>query len=136
MTRGFVVLLALIATSSPPEANAQSESAPLRIFLRGGPKITDVLVMFAADAGSIVGEERTRLEKFLKRGGGIVSIHDAIVTSRDPHWFKTIVGGAWENRVAKYFEGENICITSPPSIRSPEMHRISRLRTRCTGICT
>jgi type 1 glutamine amidotransferase len=30
-----------------------------------------------------------------------------VVTSRDPQWFKTIVGGAWENGVARYFEGEN-----------------------------
>jgi type 1 glutamine amidotransferase len=68
---------------------------------------TDVLVMFAADAGTILGDDRANLEKFLKRGGGIVALHDAVVTSKEPHWFKTIVGGAWENGVAKYFEGEN-----------------------------
>src|SRR5690349_17816947 len=39
---------------------------------------TDVLVMFAAEAGSIAGEDRTNLEKFLKRGGGIVCVHDAV----------------------------------------------------------
>jgi type 1 glutamine amidotransferase len=124
--------------------------APLRVFLRGGPKThgpagnglhdhevwvkewqpllaargarvegalqfptpgqldaTDVLVMFAANAGTILGEQRASLEKFLKRGGGIVVIHDALVAGQDPHWFKTIVGGAWENKVARYFEGEN-----------------------------
>lgn len=68
---------------------------------------TDVLVMFAANAGTILGEQRASLEKFLKRGGGIVCLHDAVVTTQEPHWFKTIVGGAWENGVAKYFEGEN-----------------------------
>jgi type 1 glutamine amidotransferase len=68
---------------------------------------TDVLVMFAANAGTILGEQRASLEKFLKRGGGIVCLHDSVVTAQDPHWFKTIVGGAWENGVAKYFEGEN-----------------------------
>lgn len=68
---------------------------------------TDVLVMFAANAGTILGEQRSNLEAFLKRGGGIVVIHDALVAGQDPHWFKTIVGGAWENKVAKYFEGEN-----------------------------
>ncbi|MEO7891453.1 MAG: ThuA domain-containing protein [Vicinamibacterales bacterium] len=68
---------------------------------------TDVLVMFAADAGTIVGEDRANLERFLARGGGIVCLHDCVVASQDPQWFKTIVGGAWENRVAKYFEGEN-----------------------------
>jgi type 1 glutamine amidotransferase len=68
---------------------------------------TDVLVMFAADAGTILGQDRANLEAFLKRGGGIVCLHDCVVTSQDPQWFKTIVGGSWENRVAKYFEGEN-----------------------------
>lgn len=67
----------------------------------------DVLVMFAADAGTILGADRANLEAFLKRGGGIVCLHDCVVTSQDPQWFKTIVGGSWENRVAKYFEGEN-----------------------------
>ena len=49
---------------------------------------------------------RSALEAFLKRGGGIVALHDAVL-SRDSQWFKTIIGGAWEDRVAKYFEGEN-----------------------------
>lgn len=67
---------------------------------------TDVLVMFAAYAGTIDGADRAGLEKFLARGGGIVALHDAVL-AREPHWFKTIIGGAWEDRVAKYFEGEN-----------------------------
>ena len=130
--------------------SAFEQAAPLRIFLRGGPKThgpatnglhdgptwvkewqpllasrgatvagalrfptgaeldaTDVLVMFAADAGAILGDDRANLERFLRRGGGIVCLHDCVVTPVEPHWFKTIVGGAWENRVAKYFEGES-----------------------------
>ncbi len=139
-----------IAAAVPGLAADTQDQAPLRIFLRGGPKThgpatnglhdgptwlkewlpllesrgakvsgalrfptaeelenTDVLVMFAADAGSIVGDQRDYFEKFLKRGGGIVAFHDSVVTSQDPQWFKTIVGGSWENRVARYFEGEN-----------------------------
>jgi len=127
-----------------------TQTAPLRIFLRGGPKThgpvgnglhdgevwvrewvpllqargatvegairfptaeelarTDVLVMFAADAGTILGADRANLETFLKRGGGIVCLHDCVVTSKEPEWFKTVVGGSWENGVAKFFEGEN-----------------------------
>ncbi|MEO8481297.1 MAG: ThuA domain-containing protein [Acidobacteriota bacterium] len=149
MTRSPVAILCLILVtlfSALPAA----QTAPLRIFLRGGPKThgpvgnglhdgevwvrewvpllqsrgatvegairfptgeelarTDVLVMFAADAGTILGADRANLEAFLKRGGGIVCLHDCVVTSQDPQWFKTIVGGSWENRVAKYFEGEN-----------------------------
>ena len=68
---------------------------------------TDVLVMYTADGGSIVGEQRAYFEKFLKRGGGVCCFHDSIVTVQDPKWFATIVGGSWENGVARYFEGSN-----------------------------
>src|SRR5436190_7692358 len=37
---------------------------------------TDVLLVYAQDAGSIHGDERTRLEAWLAKGGGIVAIHD------------------------------------------------------------
>ncbi|HKQ39499.1 MAG TPA: PVC-type heme-binding CxxCH protein [Verrucomicrobiae bacterium] len=66
---------------------------------------TDVLVMFAAEAGSIAGADRDNLEKFLKRGGGIVCIHDAVCGTNAP-WFKTIIGGAWEHGKSKWFEGD------------------------------
>ena len=35
---------------------------------------TDVMVMYCAEGGAIHGEERERLEQFLKRGGGLVVI--------------------------------------------------------------
>jgi uncharacterized protein len=66
---------------------------------------TDVLVMFAAEAGSIAGADRENLEKFLGRGGGIVAIHDA-VCGTNAQWFKTIIGGAWEHKHSKWFEGD------------------------------
>ncbi|HKX63571.1 MAG TPA: ThuA domain-containing protein, partial [Verrucomicrobiae bacterium] len=66
---------------------------------------TDVLVMFAAEAGSVAGENRANLEKFLMRGGGIVCIHDAVCGTNAP-WFKTVIGGAWEHGRSKWFEGE------------------------------
>ncbi|MCP3916488.1 MAG: hypothetical protein GY711_13100 [bacterium] len=65
----------------------------------------DVLVMYAANAGSIHGAERALLERFLGRGGGIVVIHDAVCGDA-PHWFKTVVGGAWEHGHAKWKIGE------------------------------
>ncbi len=65
---------------------------------------TDVLVVFAAEGGTIQGEDRLNLEKFLKRGGGIVVLHDG-VCGTDPQWFKTIIGGAWEHKHSKWFEG-------------------------------
>jgi putative membrane-bound dehydrogenase-like protein len=65
----------------------------------------DVLVMFAAEAGTIAPEQRAYLDKFLKRGGGMVCIHDA-VCGKDAQWFKTIIGGAWEHGHSKWYEGE------------------------------
>jgi putative membrane-bound dehydrogenase-like protein len=65
----------------------------------------DVLVMFAAEAGTISPEQRAYLDKFLKRGGGMVCIHDA-VCGNDAPWFKTIIGGAWEHGYSKWYEGE------------------------------
>ncbi len=66
---------------------------------------TDVLVLYAQDGGTIAAENRQNLDKFLKRGGGIVVIHDA-VCGNDSQWFKSIVGGAWEYGHAKFFEGD------------------------------
>ena len=65
---------------------------------------TDVLVMYAAEGGTISGEQRANLQKFLQRGGGVVVIHDA-VCGKYPQWFKTIIGGAWEHQHSKWFEG-------------------------------
>ena len=55
---------------------------------------TDVLVMYAADAGSMTPGERRAFEAFLGRGGGVVVLHDAVV-SDSPDWYKNQIGGAW-----------------------------------------
>ena len=39
---------------------------------------TDVLVLYAAEGGTILPEQRASLDPFLKRGGGLVVIHDAV----------------------------------------------------------
>ncbi|HWF18307.1 MAG TPA: PVC-type heme-binding CxxCH protein, partial [Verrucomicrobiae bacterium] len=65
----------------------------------------DVLVLYCQNAGDITSEQRVSLDAFLKRGGGIVVIHDG-VGGHDPQWFKTVVGGAWEYGRSKYFEGD------------------------------
>ena len=66
---------------------------------------SDVLVLYAPEGGTMSSDERERLARFLKRGGGLVVIHDA-VCGTDPHWFKTVVGGAWEHGHAKWLEGD------------------------------
>jgi type 1 glutamine amidotransferase len=52
-----------------------------------------VLVIYKGDAGYLSDTERAVLESFIRRGGGIVSIHDALC-GPDPAYFATLVGGA------------------------------------------
>jgi putative membrane-bound dehydrogenase-like protein len=66
---------------------------------------TDVLVFYSEEAGTIAPADRANLDKFLKRGGGLVAIHDS-VCGTDAPWFKTVIGGAWKHGEAKYYEGE------------------------------
>ncbi len=125
-------------------ACASAADAPLRIFIRSGPKshgpgahdyprflkewvpllnargaqatgadafpnaaqlaATDVLILHAQEAGNIpAAEDRANLDAFLKRGGGLVVIHAGVV-SRDPDWFKGIVGGSWRNGTTRWLE--------------------------------
>lgn len=80
---------------------------------------TDVLVFYAAEGGTIAVDDRANLARYLERGGGIVALHDA-VCGNDAHWFKTIVGGAWEHGHAKWLEG-------PMGLYlAPEEHPITR----------
>jgi type 1 glutamine amidotransferase len=52
-----------------------------------------VLVIYKGDSGYMSDADRAALEAFIKRGGGIVSIHDALC-GPDPAYFATLVGGA------------------------------------------
>ena len=66
---------------------------------------TDVLILHAQEAGNIPdAADRANLNAFLQRGGGLVVIHAGAV-SRDPDWFKTIVGGSWRQGTTKWLEG-------------------------------
>src|SRR5436190_5658993 len=76
---------------------------------------TDVLVFFSEEGGAIKAEDRANLDKFLKRGGGIVALHDS-VCGNDAQWWKTIIGGAWEHGYSKWLEYEvPIYYTSVPN---------------------
>ncbi|HTG44703.1 MAG TPA: ThuA domain-containing protein, partial [Verrucomicrobiae bacterium] len=66
---------------------------------------TDVLIIASAEGGTIAPADRVNLDKFLKRGGGLVTLHDGICGT-DAQWFKTIIGGAWEHGHSKWYEGE------------------------------
>ena len=54
---------------------------------------TDVMVMYKGDAGYMTASEKQVLEDYLKRGGGLVSIHDTLCGD-DPQYYASIVGGS------------------------------------------
>ena len=66
---------------------------------------TDVLVLYAAEGGTLDAGQRADLDGYLARGGGIVALHDS-VCGNDAHWFKTIIGGAWEHGHSKWHTGK------------------------------
>jgi type 1 glutamine amidotransferase len=53
----------------------------------------DVLVIYKGDAAYLGGVAKPTIEAFVKRGGGIVSLHDSLC-GPDPAYFATLVGGA------------------------------------------
>lgn len=138
------LLLAFFVTLLSLASLASAADAPLRVFIRSGPKShgpgqhdhprflrewtqllnergaratggdtfptaaqlaeTDVLIIHAQEGGNIPdATDRANLEAFLKRGGGIVVLHAAAV-SRDPEWYKTIIGGSWRHGTTKWLE--------------------------------
>jgi type 1 glutamine amidotransferase len=54
---------------------------------------TDVLIIFKGDGGTCSPSERSLLETFLKRGGGVLAFHDGMC-SDDAPWFATVAGAA------------------------------------------
>lgn len=54
---------------------------------------TDVVVIYKGDAAYLFsGEEKAALEAYIKRGGGLVSIHDSLC-GPDPAYMATLLGG-------------------------------------------
>jgi type 1 glutamine amidotransferase len=54
---------------------------------------TDVLIDYASDGANVNPTERVVLDEYLKRGGGLVVIHDGMCGG-DAAWFATVAGGA------------------------------------------
>ncbi len=61
----------------------------------------DVVVIYKGDAGYMTARERTDLEAFARRGGGLVSLHDALC-GPDPTYFATLVGGGKKHGETNY----------------------------------
>jgi len=61
----------------------------------------DVMVIYKGDAGYLGDEDRATLDSFLRRGGGLVSFHDALC-GPDPGHFAGLVGGAKKHGEVNY----------------------------------
>ena len=71
---------------------------------------TDVVIIYKGDAGYLTDEEKSDLEAYIKRGGGLVSLHDSLC-GPDPAYFSTLVGGAKKHGEVNYTLGAPIPYT-------------------------
>jgi type 1 glutamine amidotransferase len=62
---------------------------------------TDVVVIYKGDAGYLTDEYKAVLEGFVQRGGGLVSLHDALC-GPDPSYFAKLVGGGKKHGEVNY----------------------------------
>jgi len=67
---------------------------------------SDVVIVYAQDPWDPTPEQKANIEKFTKRDGGLVVIHDGLCGKTDPDWVKSVIGGAWKYGKAKWFEGD------------------------------
>jgi type 1 glutamine amidotransferase len=61
----------------------------------------DVVVIYKGDAAYLSDSQKATLEAFVKRGGGLVSLHDSLC-GPDPAYFATLVGGAKKHGEVNY----------------------------------
>lgn len=71
---------------------------------------TDVVVIYKGDAGYLSDAEKAILESYVKRGGGLVSLHDSLC-GPDPAYFATLVGGGKKHGEVNYTLGAPIPYT-------------------------
>lgn len=65
----------------------------------------EVMLMYKGDAGYLSKTEKGTLDAFVRRGGGIVTIHD-VLCGPDPVYFAGIVGGGKKHGERNYSAGE------------------------------
>jgi type 1 glutamine amidotransferase len=70
----------------------------------------DVVVIYKGDAAYLSDEEKSALGDYVKRGGGLVSLHDSLCGT-DPAFFATLVGGAKKHGEVNYTLGAPIAYT-------------------------
>ncbi len=66
---------------------------------------TDVLIIYKGDGGSCRPAERAALDPYLKRGGGLVVLHDGMC-SDDPGWFSQVAGAAKQHGEMNWSQGQ------------------------------
>lgn len=71
---------------------------------------TNVVIVYKGDAAYLSDEEKSALEDYVKRGGGLVSLHDS-PCGPDPAYFATLVGGAKKHGEVNYTLGAPIAYT-------------------------
>jgi len=71
---------------------------------------TDVVILYKGDAAYLSDEEKAALEAYIRRGGGLVSLHDSLC-GPDPAYFATLVGGAKKHGEVNYTLGAPIPYT-------------------------
>ena len=62
---------------------------------------TDVVVIYKGDAGYPIDAERSVIEAFVKRGGGLVNLHDSLC-GPSPEYLATLLGGAKKHGEVNY----------------------------------
>ena len=67
----------------------------------------DVVIIYKGDAAYLSDDEKSTLEDYVKRGGGLVSLHDSLC-GPDPAYFATLVGGAKKHGEVNYTLGAAI----------------------------
>jgi type 1 glutamine amidotransferase len=63
---------------------------------------TDVVIFYKGDAAYLTDTEKADLEAFVKRGGGIVSLHDTLCGPEPAFFASTFVGGAKKHGEVNY----------------------------------
>jgi type 1 glutamine amidotransferase len=86
---------------------------------------TDVVVMYKGDAGYMTPTETATLNAFVKRGGGLVSIHDALC-GPDPKAFALYVGAGKRHGETNYTLETNVTYVVADAA-SPLMKGVSNL---------
>jgi len=86
---------------------------------------TDVVIIYKGDAGYLSDDEKSALETYVKRGGGLVSLHDSLC-GPDPVYFASLVGGAKKHGEVNYTLDAPIAYTVVDPI-SPIMKSMSNI---------